>query len=156
MTRQSQFLAQLLFAITLFHVPLALHAQSGPMLTPGTRVRVAAPAVADTLLIGDVAVFSADTLTLTFGGRRPQLIPIPVPSIERLEVSVGRRDALARLVGAGIGFGGGYLLARLLSSSGPSGGGANIGVGLLPLFGIPAGALLGAHVAPHRYREVPL
>lgn len=156
MTRRSHFLAQLLFAITLFHVPLALHAQSGPMLMPGTRVRVAAPAVADTLLIGNVAVFRADTLTLSFGGRQPELIRIPVPSIERLEVSIGKRDGLARLVGAGLGFGGGYLLARILASSGSSGGGANIGLGFLPLLGIPAGALLGAQVPPHRYREVPL
>lgn len=154
MTRPTQFLGRLFFALALLHAPLALHAQRKPALTPGIRVRVTAPAVADTLLVGNVSDFSADTLTLTFGPRRPQLLAVPVPSIERLEVSVGKQDALARLAGAGLGFGGGYLLAHLVAFSPPSGGGANIGLGLLPLLGIPVGAILGAYVAPHRYADV--
>lgn len=73
--------------------------------------------------------------------------------VQRLEVSRGQRRGDGALIGAGIGLVGGVVFGAILARSG-GGGGANMGVIGIPLVTIPAGFLVGALSAPHRYAEV--
>lgn len=81
-------------------------------------------------------------------------VGFPLAEVERLDLSVGRRRALSAFVGAGIGLIGGVVFGAALSASGSGSGGANMAVIGLPLLTIPAGAVLGAMAAPHRYLTV--
>lgn len=74
-----------------------------------------------------------------------------LPDVQHLEVSIGRKHFEGALIGAGIGLLGGYVFGVAIAKSDRSGGGANMAMIGLPLFTIPAGAVLGALVAPHRY-----
>jgi hypothetical protein len=78
------------------------------------------------------------------------------PDLERLEVSVGRRRGLGVLVGTGIGLVGGIAIGAVMSQSDSGGSGANMAVIGVPLLTTPAGALVGALAAPHRFLDVPL
>jgi hypothetical protein len=161
MDHRSRILVQTLALVALLHPPLVLHAQSGQMLTSGTRVRIAAPAVADTLLVGLVAFHVGDTLTLAPATRRAQLMEVPLLSIERLEVSRGQRlngsnAALGAILGGGAGALGGYAAASLSSCSGIAcGAGEAVGAIAGGVVGSLLGALLGAEIGlgPERWEE---
>lgn len=91
-----------------------LVAQEAPLVSPGARVRVSAPAIAPDWIIGTVVRLGADTLVLKDGD---QVIPslIPLSSITSLEMSRGRVSRVKNgLIGSGIGFGSGILSGLII------------------------------------------
>ena len=82
------------------------------------------------------------------------LAAFSLADVQRLEVSRGRRHAQGALLGAGVGLVGGVAFGAALAASGCGGGGANMAAIGLPLITVPAGILLGALSAPHRYFDV--
>jgi hypothetical protein len=91
---------------------------------------------------------------LRLQAQRDLVRDFPVVDLERLELSVGRDRELGVLVGGAVGLVGGFLVGALISSTADGPGGANLAVIGVPLFSTPAGALLGAIAAPHRYVRV--
>lgn len=75
--------------------------------------------------------------------------------VQRLEVSRGQRRGDGASIGAAIGLVGGVVFGAILGASGGGrGGGASMAVIGVPLVTIPAGMLVGALSAPHRYSDV--
>ena len=107
------------------------------------------------LTTGRLMVLEDERLRL----QRPNdlVMDFPVGDVERLEVSVGRHRAMGAVLGAGAGLLGGILVGAAITrtDSGGGGGGVNLAVIGVPLLTLPAGALLGSLMAPHRYLHVP-
>jgi len=74
--------------------------------------------------------------------------------VQRLEVSRGQRHADGAAIGAGIGLVGGVVLGAIFGAADSGRGGANMAAIGLPLITTPAGILVGALTAPHRYSDV--
>ena len=141
--------------------PVALLAQAREPLEPGTRVRIEARALADTLLIGNLAFLDRDTLALAPPGKGASMIRIPTSAIERIEVSRGRVStvAIGAFLGIAVGASAGYALASRDTSCGyVCGAGQAIG----GIGGAALGLLLGAGIGseiksgPERWTEYPL
>ncbi|MBA4158944.1 MAG: hypothetical protein H0X65_15915 [Gemmatimonadetes bacterium] len=148
-----------LFAL-LVGLPAELLAQRVPHLGTGTPVRVLAPALADTLLIGKVKVsFAADTLVL-LPSANTSAINVPHAAIVRLEVNRRRSRWLEGFVlGGGIGAASLYFAAsRDTSCDMVCGAGQAVGA----LAGGVLGGLLGAAVGseiktgPDRWKPIRL
>ena len=98
---------------------------------------------------------TVDDELLRLKGRTDQVVEWPTAGVQRLEVSLGQQRAVGAVLGAGAGLLGGVLAGVLLTYSDTGGEGANLAVIGVPLFTVPAGALLGALMAPHRFVQVP-
>jgi hypothetical protein len=158
MFRPLQQLARAVTAAALIaFTPVALLGQKTRPLETGTRIRIEARALADTMLIGNVAFLNRDTLTLAPPGRGASMIHIPTSAIERIEVSRGRGTrlstaALGGLLGIAAGYSAGYALggrdeiARVLGGT----GGAALG--------LVVGAVVGSVIktGPERWERHPL
>jgi hypothetical protein len=120
-------------------------------LTPGMRVRILAPGVAPSKVIGTVTRVSEDAVTLNIPGRS-EPVSILREKIARLDVSDGPRSrGVDSAIGAGIGAAVGAAGCAL-----GNGGGQNDVVristgavaGVCAVFGAGLGALIGAVIPP--------
>jgi hypothetical protein len=141
-------------------LPAELLAQRVPRLRTGTPVRVLAPAVADTMLIGKVQVsIAAETLVLLRSGNA-SAIDVPHAAIIRLEVNRRRSHwAEGFLLGGGVGAASLYYVASRNTNCDMLCG-AEEAVGAIA--GGVLGGLLGASVGsgikrgPDRWKPVRL
>lgn len=140
-------LISVLFILLLHATPLQGQAGIGLGLSERDRIRVLTHAGERTA--GTLMLVADEWIRLR--SVRDLVREVPLTNVERLEVSLGRRRVLGTLMGAGAGLLGGVLVGAALSSMDRGGGGANMAVIGVPLIAIPAGAVLGAYMAPHRY-----
>jgi hypothetical protein len=125
-------------------------------LTPGMRVRILAPEVSPSKLIGTVKQVSDDSVTLDVPGRN-ESVSIVREKIARLDVSDGPRSrGVDAVIGAVIGAGAGAAGGALANGSGRGhivSGGAVAGV--CALLGAGLGALTGAAIPPgEHWKEI--
>jgi hypothetical protein len=131
-------------------------AQLQQSLTPGMRVRILAPEISPSRVIGTVNQVSEDSVTLDVPGRN-EPVSIFLEKIERLDVSGGSRSrGIDAAIGAGIGTGIGAAGCALAHGSGRghivSTGEA---AGVCALFGAGLGALIGVAIPPvERWKEM--
>jgi hypothetical protein len=125
-------------------------------LTPGMRVRILAPGVTPSRIIGTVDRVSDDSVTLDVPGRN-EPISILREKIARLDVSEGPRSrGVDAAIGAGIGAGLGAAGCALGNGSG-QGHIVSTGAvaGICALFGAGLGALIGVAIPPgEHWKEI--
>jgi hypothetical protein len=125
-------------------------------LTPGMRVRILAPEVSPSKLIGTVDQVSDSSVTLEVPGRN-EPVSILREKIARLDVSDGPRSrGVDAAIGAAIGVGIGAAGCALGNGSG-SGHIVSTGAvaGICALFGGGLGALIGAVIPPgEHWKEI--
>ncbi len=134
------------------------------LVTPGARVRISAPTVAERPLLGTVVALEVDTLIVDAQGYDHPLT-LPLASLARLEVSLGQKSRT--LKGAGIGFlvGGAAGLATAAIACTID----NCDLGPPPAFivylyfgvlgagvGTLTGAIIGSIIKVDRWLDVPL
>lgn len=136
-----------LFALLLLAAPA--HAQSISQLRTGNWLRV--QTLGGERSTGKLVLLDDERLQIR---STEGLAAFPLADVQRLEVSRGRQSDRGALIGAGIGLVGGVLLGAVISTGDTGGGGANMAAAGIPLFTIPAGMLIGALTAPHRYVDV--
>ncbi|HEU5174020.1 MAG TPA: hypothetical protein VFT96_04625 [Gemmatimonadaceae bacterium] len=127
---------------------------AGPLVS-GERVRVTAPEVTAAPIRGTFLSAERDTIRVaTTGGNL--IVGVPYSAVQRLEVSRGRNRVRWALMGAGAGAVAGMLLGAMSAS----GGSGSINESWAPLggllAGIPIGAVVGAILAPERWRDHPV
>lgn len=132
-----------------------LDAQSAESLRPGTRVRVTAPTVDSRRLTGPVLSASGDTLRIPLDGN---VLPIPLGSVERLEVSDGKDRLTGALLGTVVGAAGGAAVLTLacIGSDDDCGGYTWLAAYGGAFIGAPIGAIGGYIVGRERWRTLPL
>jgi len=118
-------------------------------LTPGMRVRILAPDVSRSKVIGTVEQVTDDSVTLDVPGRN-EPVSVLREKIVRLDVSDGPRSrgvdsAIGAAIGAGIGAAGGALTNG--SGRGHIVSGGEVAA-VCALFGAGLGALIGAAIPP--------
>ena len=125
-------------------------------LPVGTRVRVTTGA-ADQPFTGIVLRLTADTLAVATGGGNA-LLQLPTTRIASVEISEGRDRIGWAVRGAGYGALAGGLIgaASLRSQGGPGDLSAIAGFFAGGVLGGGFGSLIGAIVAPERWRRFPL
>jgi hypothetical protein len=125
-------------------------------LTPGMRVRIQAPEVSASNVIGTINQVSEDSVTLDVPGRN-EPVSILREKIARLDVSAGSRPrGIDAAIGAGIGAGVGAAGCALANGSG-RGHIVSTGAvaGVCALFGAGLGALIGVAIPPaERWKEM--
>ena len=157
--------AAALLAVVL--LPAPSHAQVGPPLQPGQRLRVTAmaPGRFSGVIEGQLLKIGADSISLA-DSDGPAVTELPTSSITRVEVSSGRRrhTKLGLLIGAGAGILAGALVWSGLSEVGcgtegepftdcprdPAGGAVTFAVSA------GLGALTGALIQTDRWVDVPV
>ena len=126
------------------------------LLTPGMRVRILAPGVSPSKVIGTVEQVGNDSVTLNVPGR-DEPVSVLREKIARLDVSDGPRSrGVDAAIGAGIGAGIGAAGGALTNGSG-SGHIVSTGAvaGFCALLGAGLGALIGAAIPPgEHWKEV--
>lgn len=151
-----------LVAMLVVMATVDLSAQQEMPVEPGDRVRVSAPGVVEGQVVGTIEKLSPDTCVLQV---EDQLWPVvlPLASVTRLEVSrgSGSKTGLGILIGAGVGFLGGYLIGTQSSLCEECGGSSSGKTGLafgtfLGLLGAAAGGELGAKNRVERWEDVPI
>lgn len=145
-----------LFAILLLAVPAAARAQYNEpgLLGGGSRIRVAAPAVAGDPVIGRLLVLSRDTLLMSAGSGDAR-ITLPLAAVRSIDLSEGRDRRGWAVKGAGIGLVAGGLLGGLsIGNADRNDLAALAGFFAGAVIGTPLGAAVGAIVAPERWRSV--
>ncbi len=133
------------------------------LVTPGARVRVSAPTVAERPLLGTVVALEVDTLIVDARGYAHPLA-LPLASLAWLEVSRGQKSRT--LKGAGIGFlvGGAAGLATAAiwcaidcDAGDPYTGLVYAALGVLGAgVGALTGAIIGSTIKVDRWLDVPL
>jgi hypothetical protein len=125
-------------------------------LTPGMRIRILAPDLSPSKLIGTVHQVSDSSVTLDVPGRH-EPVSILREKIARLDVSDGLRSrGVDSAIGAGIGAGIGAAGCAAANGSG-SGHIVSTGAvaGICALFGGGLGALIGAAIPPgEHWKEI--
>jgi len=131
-------------------------AQLQQSLTPGMRVRILAPEVSASEVIGTVNRAAEDSVTLDVPGRN-ESVSILREKIARLDVSEGPRSRwIDAAIGAGIGAGTGAAGCALANGSG-RGHIVSTGevAGVCALLGAGLGALIGVAIPPgERWKEM--
>ncbi len=153
-----------LLALVLASPSVAVAAQQTPV-TPGARVRISAPSVAENPLLGTVVALPADTLIVDAPGYADPLA-LPLASVARLEVSQGQESrtlkgaGIGSLIGAGAGLASAAIACAITGdcdSGDPYTGLVYLSLGVL---GAAAGALTGAIIGStkevDRWVDVPL
>jgi hypothetical protein len=152
--------ATLLAAILAAAASSRIAAQATERLEPGQRVRVTAPTISSTHIVGVFAHMAADTLVVETDGRAWHF---PHASLTRVDVHRGRQSNAAKgalygsLIGAGIGavaLGSSSLCAETLEV--PGGRCALIGAGGGGVGGLLLGAIVGALIKTDRWQAVPV
>ncbi len=134
------------------------------LVTPGARVRVSAPTVAERPLLGTVVALEVDTLIVDARGYAHPLA-LPLASLAWLEVSRGQKSRT--LKGAGIGFlvGGAAGLATAAIACAIAGDCYDDSLtglvyayfgGLGAVVGALTGAIIGSTIDVDRWVDVPL
>jgi hypothetical protein len=148
----------LLSIAALFAGASSLAAQDSVHIATGNRVRVTAPRISGTRIVGTYARMDADTFVVEVGGDTRSF---PRTAVIRLEVSVGRKGNAEKgalygaLLGAGIGalaLGTSSLCADLEAG----GTCALVGAGGGGLGGLLIGALIGSVSKTDRWQTVPV
>lgn len=151
-------LATLTCALTLWlGMAARVEAQSDRRSLPaGTRVRVTTGA-ADQPFTGNVLRLTADTLAVATGGGNA-LLQLPTTRIASVEISEGRDRIGWAVRGAGYGaLAGGFIgAASLRGHGGPGDLSAIAGFFAGGVLGGGFGSLIGAIIAPERWRRFPL
>lgn len=124
-------------------------------LGSGEHVRITAPELAAAPIRGAFLSAERDTIRVaTAGGSL--ILGVPYSAVQRFEVSRGR----ARMRWAMMGAGAGAIAGMLLGAMSASGGSGSLDESWAPLgglvAGIPIGAVVGALVAPERWRDHPV
>jgi hypothetical protein len=83
-------------------LPAPISGQEQELLKPGSHVRVLAPSVFDSLLVGHVLALRDDSMLLQHGLSRART-DVPYGAIERLEVTEGRSRSKGAWTGAAYG-----------------------------------------------------
>jgi hypothetical protein len=152
--------ATLLAAILASATSSRIAAQEIVRLEPGQRVRVTAPTISSTQIVGAFAHMAADTLVVETDGRAWHF---PRASLTRVDVNRGQKSNAGRgalfgfLIGAGIGavaLGSSSLCAETLEV--PAGRCALIGAGGGGVGGLLLGTIAGALIKTDRWQEVPV
>jgi hypothetical protein len=139
--------------------PARAVAQGFLWLKPGAKVRITAPTLGMSELIGRLQVLSGDTLVVQVEARRNGrlqvgVLQVPTPAIAKLDVTTGRRGHW--LEGAGIGFALGLALGAASGEGSsdshveippPLAGGITLGI---------LGAIIGQSIKSDKWSEVPL
>ena len=136
------------------------------LVTPGARVRISAPTVAESPLLGTVVALPADTLIVDALDYADPLA-LPLASLARLEVSQGQESrTLNTLKGAGfgslIGVGAGLATVGILCINGDCADDPYVGLAFVVYgaTGLAVGALTGAIIGSikgvDRWVDVPL
>ena len=147
------------------------HAQEEPPVTPGDRVRIKAPTISTRQFEGEVVALRSDTLIIDARiwerGRmqwrdQPQA-KIPVASVDRIDISRGKKSNVGKgaitggLIGAGIG------LVIGIGAAAEDGGFFDFGPEVVPAavlavgaYGAGIGALIGLIMPGERWEEVPV
>lgn len=143
-------------ALTLAIAPGASAQSEWRSLPAGTRVRVTTGA-ADQPFTGNVFRLTADTLAVATGGGNA-LLQLPMTRIASVEISEGRDRIGWAVRGAGYGaLAGGLIGAASLRGQGGAGDlSAIAGFFAGGVLGGGLGSLIGAIVAPERWRRFPL
>ena len=117
-------------------------------VTPGTRVRVSAPAVLPDPVIGTFLSTSRDSLLVSPGEHA--VVRLDLSTVEALDISAGRDRMKWALTGSAAGMLGVILLSPAVCDPGDMGCGLGM-IAASVLVGIPGGALAGALSAPERW-----
>jgi hypothetical protein len=127
-----------------------------PEIPAGSRLRVFAPALGEHGTIGQFAGFESESLSLLQGPSQTTL-QLPLASITRLEVSEGHHRGRWAGMGALIGLGGSVALGVVCLTVCDDGAFAVIGFSFFGLVvAAPVGAVVGAVVAPERWRPLAI
>jgi hypothetical protein len=131
-------------------------AQGDRLYVPvGTRVRIVGPAGGQPFT-GNVLRLTADTLAVATGGGNA-LLQVPTSRLTSIDVSEGRDRLGWGMRGAAIGgLAGAVLGAAAMGRDDPGGMGAYAGFIAGGIFGVGGGAIVGAIVAPERWRRLSL
>jgi len=133
----------------------------GILLAPGTKVRVDAPGLLSSRLVGTVVALRADTLEVTGRVGTPTAKPatwtglVPLSTIDNLERSHGSKGHA--LVGMGIGFVVGAVIGKATYGSDNSSsdfGWGNVQAVLFGLLGIIPGGIIGAQFRTEQWEKV--
>jgi hypothetical protein len=123
-------------------------------LTPGTRIRVLAPDISPSKIVGTVKSVDDQSVTIDVPGRS-EPVSVLRGKIARLDVSEGPRSrGVDAAIGAGIG-------AGIGAASGALGGKGYIvstgaAAGICAVLGAGLGALIGAAIPPgEHWNEIP-
>jgi hypothetical protein len=139
----------------------ALCAQAFPAITPGTRLRVSAPAFSPLPIAGKLRAVSGDSVYVAKG--RDAATGIPIGTIQWVDRSDGKRMnwvGLGAVAGAVVG--GAIVWNARSPERGGAAGGAVAGLDGLgiviagPLFGAVAGACVGYVLAPRSWTRIQL
>ncbi len=137
-------------------------------ITPGTRVRVSAPAVAKNRIVGTVVSVDSTRIVLQATpstDHQPPPLTVPWAAMQRLELSQGRKWSGGRTAaGAGIGLLAGALVGAGIGAVAPSPSfdeddGQAVSALVGGIVGAGSGLVLGAIIGalPHeRWQMVPL
>ncbi|MEW6051277.1 MAG: hypothetical protein AB1644_09500 [Candidatus Zixiibacteriota bacterium] len=122
----------------------------------GQRVRLTAPAYGPARITGEIAGLGVKGMVVKVLTNSDTLLSVPYSSIEKMEVSLGRRGHAA--AGAALGFGA-TLFAEFLigkASSDKAGlGTLSKGNGMIVLGGVTAvGGLIGSFIKTDEWRQV--
>jgi hypothetical protein len=144
--------------VALFVSASGIAAQDSVRIAPGSRVRVTAPEISRTRIVGTYTRMHADTLVVEVDGRTHSFLRT---AVTRLDVSVGRKGNAGKgalyggLLGAGIGalaLGSSSLCADLQAG----GTCALVGAGGGGIGGLLIGALIGSASKSDRWQAVPV
>ena len=147
-----------LLAIGLTAAPLtAIASQESPVVKPGDRVRIMAPSVSRAPFAGTLVTLQTDSLVVQGGANTWRL---SLASVERVELSRGRKSNV--LLGAGIGLLVGAGIGAMIGSGcdtelfATKGECIALGAGVFGGAGALVGAISGALTRTERWAEVPL
>lgn len=150
-------------AVAAVAASVSLEAQDAPSLQPGARVRVFAPSLPTSGLVGTVVGLSRETLTLE-AAKAPVSFVLARSELTRIEVSTGQRTHVRRDMGIGllIGATGGAIAGRASGDDKGSWFGmtswekARIGAVVFGVAGALAGALVAGNTSTEEWKLVPL
>jgi len=126
-------------------------------LTPGMRVRILAPDISPSRVIGTIKTINRESVTIDVPGRA-EPVSVLREKIARLDISEGPRSrGVDAAIGAGIGAGVGLAVGAAAGSNqkGQIVSGEAV-AGACALFGALVGTVIGAVVPPgERWKEMP-
>jgi hypothetical protein len=148
----------LLPLVALIGAGSGIAAQDSVRIAPGNRVRVTAPKISGTRIVGTYDHMDADTLVVQVGGRTRSF---PRTAVTRLDVSTGQKGnaGTGALYGALFGAGIGALAlgtSAVCADEGIGGTCALVGAGGGGVAGLLIGALLGSASKSDRWQAVPV
>ncbi len=129
-------------------------------LTPGMRVRILAPDISPSRVIGTIRAVNRESVTIDAPGHA-EPVSVLREKIARLDISEGSRSrGVDAAIGTGIGAGVGAIVGAVSGSNQKNNQVVHISTaadaGIVALFGALIGAVIGAVVPPgERWDEMP-